>query len=241
VELKADVELGGTDQLFNLNVGRDIMPEFGLAPQIVMTTPLLEGTDGVEKMSKSLENYIGVTEPPREILGKVMSISDDLMWRYYTLCTDLSVQEIEEIKKKVTTGEAHPRDVKVDLAVRIVSDFHDPEAARGAAEEFRRIFSGGEVPDEIPEVVLAAGSSVVEDDPAAGHVVILLPHLLEEQGLAKSRGAARRLLSQGAVRLGPEGVKIGDERLEVSRERLREGLLLKVGKRRFLRLKGGRS
>jgi tyrosyl-tRNA synthetase len=235
VALKADVELGGTDQLFNLNVGRDIMPEYDLPAQVVMTTPLLEGIDGVEKMSKSLDNYIGITEPPGEIFGKVMSISDELMWRYYTLCTDLSLAEIDDLKRLVAAGDAHPRDVKVELAKSIVRDFHDAEAAAAAAAEFHRVFSQGNVPDRIPELLLPAGGSLLESGREPDSVVLLLAPLLEAQGLAKSRGAARRLVSQGGVRL--DGATVDGERIEIERRRLAEGVLLKIGKRRFLRVR----
>src|SRR5687767_3965054 len=136
VELKADVELGGTDQLFNLNVGRDLMPSFDLEPQVVMTTPLLEGLDGVEKMSKSLGNYVGVTEPAPDMFGKLMSISDELMWRYYLLLTDLSAPEVLQLRTRVSDGALHPKHAKVDLARRVVADFHGPDQALQASEEF---------------------------------------------------------------------------------------------------------
>src|SRR4029453_11506467 len=133
VHLQADVELGGTDQLFNLNVGRDLMPAFGLEPQIVMTTPLLEGHDGVEKMSKSLGNYVGVTDAPTEMFGKLMSISDTLMWRYYALSTDLGERGVADLRARVEAGELHPKGVKSDLARRIVAELHSPAAADEAA------------------------------------------------------------------------------------------------------------
>ena len=145
VFLEADVELGGTDQLFNLNVGRDIMPAFGLEAQVVMTTPLLEGLDGVEKMSKSLGNYVGVTDEPSEMFGKVMSVSDDLMWKYYTLLTDLGPVEISTLRSRVASGEVHPKQAKVDLAKRITADFHGAAAADRAADEFERRFAKKEV------------------------------------------------------------------------------------------------
>src|SRR6186713_1885206 len=148
VFLKADVELGGTDQLFNLNVGRDIMPGYGLEAQIVMTVPLLEGTDGVEKMSKSLGNYIGVTERAEEMFGKVMSISDDLMWRYYLLLTDESADGVARLRAEVASGKVHPKQAKVDLARKIVADFHSADAARQAAEQFEARFTRGELAPE---------------------------------------------------------------------------------------------
>src|SRR5688500_10453236 len=145
VYLEADVELGGTDQLFNLNVGRDLMPAYDLEPQVVMTTPLLEGLDGVEKMSKSLGNYVGVTEAASEMFGKLMSISDELMWRYYTLLTDLSATDILQLRNRVSTGALHPKQAKVDLARRVVGDFHGAEHAAHAADEFERRFSRREL------------------------------------------------------------------------------------------------
>ncbi|MFQ5767106.1 MAG: tyrosine--tRNA ligase [Acidobacteriota bacterium] len=240
VFLKADVELGGTDQLFNLNVGRDIMPEYGLSPQVVLTTPLLVGTDGTEKMSKSLKNAIGVTEPPGEIFGKIMSISDDLMWSYYTLLTDRSLSEIEKMKRDASRGAIHPRDLKMALARRLVADFHGTAAGRQAEEEFSRIFTQGGPPDQIPEVVLEEGHEALvgtlgEDPDTNECVTILLPVLLAREGLAASRSAARRLLSQGAVR--PEGEPLHDDRLQMDRRDLRQGIVLKVGKHRFIRIK----
>jgi len=154
VALEADVELGGTDQLFNLNVGRDIMPSYGLEPQIVMTTPLLEGLDGVEKMSKSLGNYVGVTEPADSMFGKLMSISDTLMWRYYLLLTDLGEPEINTLRARVTSGELHPKQAKVDLARRIVADYHSTADADRAAEEFERVHARGELPSDLRSVVV---------------------------------------------------------------------------------------
>jgi tyrosyl-tRNA synthetase len=182
VALKADVELGGTDQLFNLNVGRDIMPAFGLEPQVVLTTPLLEGTDGVEKMSKSLGNYIGVTESPDVMYAKLMSISDDLMWRYYTLLTDLSPDAIEKEK-----AAGRPMAAKMGLGWRIVADFHSPAAAEAAQGEWRRVHQERQAPSELRVVRVPAGP--------------VKPHLLLVQaGLAKSNGEAVRLLRQRAVR-----------------------------------------
>jgi tyrosyl-tRNA synthetase len=152
VHLNADVELGGTDQLFNLNVGRDLMPAFGLEAQVVMTTPLLEGLDGVEKMSKSLGNYVGVTEPAAEMFGKLMSISDELMWKYYALLTDLTPVEVASLAGDVSAGRRHPKAVKVDLARRIISDFHSPSDADAAAEAFERRFTKRELPEDLRTV-----------------------------------------------------------------------------------------
>jgi tyrosyl-tRNA synthetase len=187
VFLRADVELGGTDQLFNLNVGRDIMPAYGLPPQVVMTTALLEGLDGVEKMSKSLGNYIGVTEPPQDMYAKVMSISDELMWRYYILLTDLTPSEIDGER-----GRAEPLQSKQALALRLVADFHGPDAAAAAREEWSRVHQRGQLPADMPE-------SVLEID---GESRDWKPHeLLVALGDASSNSEAVRLLRQRAVRL----------------------------------------
>src|SRR3954454_7855303 len=159
VVLNADVELGGTDQLFNLNVGRDLMPAYGLEPQIVMTTPLLEGLDGVEKMSKSVGNYVGVTDPPSEMFGKLMSISDELMWKYYTLLTDLTPEQITASGQAVSHGALHPKRAKADLAKMIVRDFYDAAAAEQAAEEFEHRSRGG-VPEDIVERPMVTGTSI---------------------------------------------------------------------------------
>jgi tyrosyl-tRNA synthetase len=198
VFLQADVELGGTDQLFNLNVGRDLMPAYGLEPQIVMTTPLLEGLDGVEKMSKSLGNYVGVTEPPSEMFGKLMSISDELMWKYYTLLTDLSSDEVLGLRNRVSAGDLHPKQAKADLARRIVSDFHGTAEAARAAEEFERRFSRRELPVEASVVELA------DDEWAAS-----LEKRLVRCGLAASMSEARRKITQGGVRVNGEKVSLG--------------------------------
>jgi tyrosyl-tRNA synthetase len=198
VFLKADVELGGTDQLFNLNVGRDLMPAYDLEPQIVMTTPLLEGLDGVEKMSKTLGNYVGVTESPSEMFGKLMSVSDELMWRYYVLLTDLSSDEVLQLRNRVSAGDLHPKQAKVDLARRIVADFHgDAESAR-AAEEFERRFSRRELPVEARVVELTN-----EEWTAS------LEKRLVRSGLAQSMSDARRKISQGGVRINGEKVMPG--------------------------------
>jgi tyrosyl-tRNA synthetase len=192
VVLQADVELGGTDQLFNLNVGRDIMPAFDLEPQVVMTTPLLEGLDGVEKMSKSLGNYVGVTDPPDEMFGKLMSISDDLMWKYYTLLTDLTPDQVDARRQGVSSGTLHPKRAKSDLAMTIVRDFHGQQAAEEAAAGFERR-SRGELPEDVPERPMLMGTAI--------------EHLLLECGLAKSGSDATRKVQQGAVRIDGEKFK----------------------------------
>ncbi len=209
VFLKADVELGGTDQLFNLNVGRDIMPSYDLEPQIVMTVPLLVGLDGVEKMSKSLDNYVGVTDAAGEMFGKLMSISDDLMWAYYELLTDLTESEIRDRRAAVGRGDLHPKRAKMDLARSIVQDFHSAEAAGSAEDEFERVFSRRELPSELREVSWTLG-----EEPRTWS------RLLVELGLAASNSDGVRKIKQGAVRL--DGTKVGSpfERLD---ERLTRG------------------
>ncbi len=222
VALRADVELGGTDQLFNLNVGREIMPDYGLASQVILTTPLLEGVDGVEKMSKSLGNYVGIEEPPREIFGKLMSISDDLMWRYYELCTDVSAEGIEQIKRLVREHRLHPKKAKEGLAMRIVADFHGEPAAREAFEEFERVFREHGLPDQVPEHQVSVRDGRV-----------FLPALLVSVGVAASNSEAHRLVQQGGVSLDGERVEPGTREIEAKPG---ESRLLKVGKRRFVRV-----
>src|SRR5688572_20615500 len=158
VALEADVELGGTDQKFNLLMGRNLQREFAQEPQVIITTPLLEGLDGVQKMSKSLNNYVGIDEPAGEMFGKVMSISDDLMWKYYELLTDLSVSQISDLKLSCENGAVNPRSAKVDLAKRIIADFHSPEAAAAAEDDFNRRFVQKEIPDQIEERQIEAGN-----------------------------------------------------------------------------------
>jgi tyrosyl-tRNA synthetase len=217
VALKCDVELGGTDQLFNLLVGRDLMREYGIEPQVVLTMPLLEGLDGVEKMSKSLGNYIGIDEAPGSIFGKIMSISDDLMWKYYVLCTDLTVDDIAAKKR-----DAHPMDAKRELARIIIRDFHDVEAADTAEQEFRRVFSERQVPTDIEEKSLPSAAAPQ-----------LLAKIIFSAGLAESNKEAQRLIAQG-------GVLVDDEKIDNVRHSLDgsagRSYLLKVGKRRFARV-----
>jgi tyrosyl-tRNA synthetase len=221
VALEADVELGGTDQKFNLLMGRNLQREYAQESQIAVIMPLLEGTDGVQKMSKSLGNYIGINEPPQEIFGKVMSISDDLMWRYYELCTDLGPAEISSLRGLVESGGSNPRDVKADLAKRIVADFYSADEANSAEEEFVRRFRNKETPQDIEERTVASG-------------VWKLPRLLVELELAPSMGEARRLIEQGGVYV--DGERASQKDFELSEER---SFLLQVGKRRFVRVKGG--
>jgi tyrosyl-tRNA synthetase len=214
VALKADVELGGTDQLFNLNVGRDIMPAYGLEPQVVMTTPLLEGTDGVEKMSKSLGNYVGVSEPPADMYAKLLSISDEVMWRYYVLLTDLSPAELAAEK-----AGGRPMAAKMALARRLVGEFHGTEAAAAAEAEWRRIHQQRQTPTEVPVVNVPAGS--------------YKPHeLLARAGLTRSNSEGVRLVGQGAVRKDGVPVERGAEL------KLAPGgsFVLSIGPARFVRI-----
>lgn len=214
VALKADVELGGTDQLFNLNVGRDIMPGFGLEPQVVLTTTLLEGLDGVEKMSKTLGNYIGVTENADVMVAKILSISDELMWKYYALLTDLTTQAIDEERARQT-----PMESKLALARRIAADFHGEKTAAEAEAEWRRIHQKREVPQDMPQFSLPAGDYGL-------HEVVFLA------GLAESKSEAARLLRQNAVRFGGKPVQMG-ARLQAT-----QGLveILQVGPARFVKI-----
>lgn len=222
VALEADVELGGTDQKFNLLMGRNLQREYGQEAQICVIMPLLEGIDGVQKMSKSLGNYIGINEPPQEIFGKVMSISDDLMWRYYELLTDLTLDEINLLRAQVEDGARHPRDLKVALAKRIITDFHSAEAANNAADEFNRIFREKQAPDEIKKVVLTyVGKKKVA-------------RVLVDAELALSMAEARRLIEQGGVRINEEKVTQTDAEIEVTKEEF----VVQVGKRRFLSVRG---
>ncbi len=215
VALNADVELGGTDQKFNLLSGRNLQREYNQEPQAILTTPLLEGLDGVQKMSKSIGNYIGIDEPASEMFGKIMSISDELMWRYYELLTDLLPTEIEAMK---TNGE-NPRNLKVNLAKLIIKDFHSVGKANEAEDEFNRRFVRKEIPDEIEEVSIAAQTYKLVD-------------LLVQTNLAASKGEAKRLIEQGGVKIN--GEKVSDVQAEI---RLKDEILLQVGKRKFLRVK----
>ena len=220
VALKADVELGGTDQTFNLLVGRHIQKEYGHEPQIVLTMPLLEGLDGVNKMSKSLGNYVGITEEPGSMFGKLMSISDKLMFRYYELLSSLSLQEISALRESIESGKAHPKEVKARLAMELVSRFHGRDAAEAARRQFDAQFARGEIPDDIPEYIL---------DDSRDRAAVFLPRVLREAGLVKSTSEARRLIKQGAVTM--DGHKISTDEIAVPGK-----AVLKVGKRRYLRL-----
>jgi tyrosyl-tRNA synthetase len=219
VALKADVELGGTDQKFNLLVGRQLQQDFGQQPQIVMTTPLLEGLDGVQKMSKSLDNYIGITESPGEMFGKLMSISDELMWRFFEVLSFRSLDDIAGLKKAVADG-MNPRDAKFELGMEIVARFHDDAAAEGAREEFIARFQQGAMPDEIPEVSL---------DSKDGQLGIA--YLLRGAGLVGSTSEAFRMIQQGAVKI--DGERVEDRALHVEAGSTH---IYQVGKRKFARV-----
>ena len=221
VALQADVELGGTDQKFNLLVGRELQKQEGQRPQTVLTMPLLEGLDGVNKMSKSLGNYIGITEPPKEIYGKVMSISDVLMLRYYELLSDVDLEALQKVRDGVEgkTGGAHPMASKKALARELVTRFFDRDAARRAEEDFDHQFKQKEIPEDIPAVQFSA------DQP------IWICRLLADAGLVSSNGEARRLIRQGGVRIDGEKVDDPDREIPPSGE-----FVLQAGKRRFARV-----
>lgn len=215
VALKADVELGGTDQKFNLLVGRELQKHYGQAPQCVLMMPLLEGLDGVNKMSKSLGNYVGIDEPPKEIFGKLMSVSDDLMWRYYELLSFRDTSEVLGFKREIGEGR-NPRDVKVLLAQEIVERFHSRQAAEDALVDFEARFQRGAIPDEMPELSLLAA-------PVA--------QLLKQAGLVSSTSEAMRMIEAGGVRAN--GEKIADKALVFA---VGEVVVLQVGKRKFARV-----
>jgi tyrosyl-tRNA synthetase len=219
VALEADVELGGTDQKFNLLVGRSLQADYGQEPQVVLTMPLLEGTDGVQKMSKSLNNYIGIHETPAEMFGKLMSISDDLMWRYFELLSNRTLVDIQKLRKQVTDG-MNPRDAKFELAVEIVDTYHGRGAGEAERARFIARFREGALPDQIPEKVL-----FYEGDGAR------LASVLKDAGLAASASAAYRLIEQGAVRIDGERVESRDLVLRPEATHL-----LQAGKRAFARV-----
>jgi tyrosyl-tRNA synthetase len=219
VALRADVELGGTDQKFNLLVGRQLQQDYGQEPQVVMTTPLLEGLDGVQKMSKSLGNYVGITEPPGEMFGKLMSVSDDLMWRYFEVLSFRSLEDIAALRKRVEDG-MNPRDAKFELALEIVARFHDPRAAEAAKQEFISRFREGAMPEDMPELTLAA------EDGTLG-----IAHLLKGAGLVSSTSEAFRMIKQGAVRI--DGERVEDRSLTIDSGSTN---VYQVGRRRFARV-----
>ena len=213
--MKADVELGGTDQKFNLLVGRELQKQYGQSPQCVLMMPLLEGLDGVNKMSKSLGNYIGIAEAPNEIFGKVMSVSDDLMWRYYDLLSFRANSEIAQFKADIAGGR-NPRDIKVLLAQELVARFHSHQAAEAALADFEARFQRGAMPDEMPEVMVPAGG---------------VAQVLKQAGLVASTSEAMRQIEGGGVRLN--GEKIADKALQLPAG---ETVVLQVGKRKFARV-----
>ncbi len=220
VAIKSDIELGGTDQKFNLLVGRDIQREFGMEPQIILTMPLIVGTDGIEKMSKSYNNYIGISESPKDIFGKTLSIPDSLIYNYFELATDISSSELIEIKEQLSNDEINPRDLKRKLAKILVSMYHSKEASIEAENEFDKIFIKKEIPDDIPEVKL---------DGNENEIVIL--DLLLKVNLASTKGEARRLVIQGGVSV--DGIKVEDINAKL---KLKKETILKVGKRKFIKI-----
>ena len=217
VELQSDIELGGTDQKFNLLVGRNLLKEYGFEPQIALMMPILEGINGVQKMSKSLGNYIGVNEEPYEMFGKTMSIPDDLISRYFELLTRVSLEEIKSLQERMDSGELNPRDVKIRLAKAIITTYHNADEAQKAEERFHLVFSRRDIPEDIPEL------STSEDE-------IWLPKFLHENAMVDSTSDGRRMIKQGAVKV--DGIKVTEENLK-----LVDDMVIQVGKRKFLRLR----
>jgi len=219
VEMKADVELGGTDQKFNLLVGRELMKAEGMEPQVILTMPILEGLDGVQKMSKSLDNYIGIEDAPAEMFGKLMSISDDLMWRYFELLSFRPMTEVEQFQRVIEDG-ANPRDIKFLLAEEIITRFHDAESATAARQDFINRFAKGALPDDMPEITLTLEQEMVG-----------IAALLKQAGLTSSTSESFRMIQQGAVKL--DGEKVSDRGLELA-----QGVIVvaQVGKRKFARI-----
>ena len=222
VALKSDVELGGTDQKFNLLVGRDLQRAYGQKPQVVLTMPLLEGTDGVQKMSKSLGNSIGVFDAPNDMFGKIMSISDDLMWRYYELLSQVNAEELETLKKQAASGALNPKNAKVDLAKEIVARYHSPELAETALTEFENVFKKKNLPEDIP---VAKGW---------GNGLQGICNILKDHKMTDSTSAARRLIQQGSVTVNGEKISDVNQELPGNQE-----YLIKVGKKRFLKIQPG--
>lgn len=221
VALESDIELGGTDQKFNLLVGRDMQKAYGKAQQAILTVPLLEGLDGVQKMSKSLGNYIGITDAPNEMFGKLMSISDDLMWRYFELLSFRPLTEIQGFQQQVGDG-ANPRDIKFLLCEEIISRFHDAAAAAAAKQDFIQRFQKNAIPDDMPDIEVHLGEGMP------------IANLIKEAGLCESTSEAMRMVKQGAVKI--DGEKIEDPRQQISQA---EPFVLQVGKRKFVRILPG--
>ncbi|MDX1676901.1 tyrosine--tRNA ligase [Arsukibacterium sp.] len=220
VALEADIEMGGTDQRFNLLMGRELQKDEGQRPQTVMMVPLLEGLDGVQKMSKSLGNYVGITDTPTEMFGKIMSISDELMWRYYDLLSFRPLTEIAALKQQMAEG-ANPRDIKISLAREIIARFHDEAAAEAAHQDFIQRFSKNALPDDIPELTLYCDDSAMP-----------IANLLKDAGLVASTSEALRMIKQGAVKLNGES-KVDDSKLEISKGTT---AIYQVGKRKFAKV-----
>ncbi|MFC4679189.1 tyrosine--tRNA ligase [Desulfovibrio legallii] len=218
VALKADVEMGGTDQKFNLLMGRTLQAHYGQESQCILTMPLLEGTDGVRKMSKSYGNYIGIDEAPSQIFGKVMAISDALMWRYYELLSSKSLEDIAALKAAVANGSVHPKAAKEALAHEMVARYHSPKDADEAQQGFNAVFAGGGVPDEMPQYACSSGEASTP------------PAFLEAAGLVKSRGEAKRLIKEGALSI--DGQRCDDPLSSLARG----SYVVKLGKKRFLKL-----
>jgi len=221
VALQSDIELGGTDQKFNLLMGRMLQKEYGQEQQVIMTFPLIEGLDGVQKMSKSLGNYIGIDEAPNEMYGKTMSIPDELMVKYFELVTDISLEELVEIRAGFESGTLHPRDLKMRLGREIVGKYHGEEAALAAEEHFKTVFQKRELPADLPEVTMEPGT-------------VWIVKLLTDLKMAPSNGEARRLVQGGAVKINEEKVVSTDAQIE-----LVDGMIIQAGKRKFARIKLG--
>lgn len=219
VAIESDVELGGTDQKFNLLVGRDIQREYGIEPQVILTMPLLVGIDGVEKMSKSYDNYIGISDEPSQIFGRTLSIPDNLIYQYFELATNVSNQKLTEVKSQLSDGNTNPRDIKRELARTLVTMYHNQEAAEIAQQEFDNIFINKGLPDEIEEFNIGNNKEINILD-----LIVLV-------NFAPSKGEARRLLTQGGVSIN--GEKISDVQSSIS---VKTGMILKVGKRKFIKL-----
>jgi len=220
VALNADIEMGGTDQRFNLLMGRELQKDEGQRPQTIIMVPLLEGLDGVQKMSKSLGNYIGITDSPTDMFGKMMSVSDELMWRYYDLLSFRPLEEIAALKQQAAEGR-NPRDIKIELAKEIIARFHDAAAAEAAHADFTLRFSKNALPDDIPEVTVTIDAAV-----------IAIPQLLKEAGLVESTSEAIRMIKQGAVKLNGE-LKVEDSKLEFAKG---SSTIFQVGKRKFAKV-----
>lgn len=221
VALRADVEMGGTDQKFNLLVGRHLMKEHGQAPQVALMMPILEGTDGVQKMSKSLGNYIGVNDEPYEMFGKTMSISDTLICRYFELLTRVPMTDIKQMHQQMESGELNPRDAKMRLAMELISTFHSSAEATQAMERFKIVYTQRDIPDDIPELLVSEHQ-------------VWLPRFLSENGLVESTSEVRRLLKQGAV-------KVDGDKHEAEDLTLETGMVIQIGKRKFIKIVRGQD